>query len=292
MKIRGFLHLCIGEEAVAVGVLPSISPEDAVVSTYREHGHALARGISARAILAEMYGKREIGAGAEARCTFSIEPRASTGATPSWRRRASDRRRARARGPDAEAEERHLLLLRRGRRRRRRVPRVHEPLGALAASPCSLPARTTSMPWGRRFRNRNPFWTWSRKRRATASQPPRSMAWMCCRWRRRPAPPPRACERRGCLTSWSFEPTAFAPTRCSTPSSTGPRRKSRSGRSDPIEGLARILSERGLLEDADWRRIDDEAAREIADAVEFAEAGALEPVEDLTRFVQSERSLR
>jgi TPP-dependent pyruvate/acetoin dehydrogenase alpha subunit len=61
---------------------------------------------------------------------------------------------------------------------------------------------------------------------------------------------------------------------------------------DPIEGLARTLSERGLLEDADRRRIEEQAQREIADAVEFAEAGALEPVEDLTRFVQSERSLR
>ncbi|HEY7820128.1 MAG TPA: pyruvate dehydrogenase (acetyl-transferring) E1 component subunit alpha [Vicinamibacteria bacterium] len=59
MKIRGFLHLYIGEEAVAVGVLQSIRPEDAVVSTYREHGHALVRGMAARSIMAEMYGKQE-----------------------------------------------------------------------------------------------------------------------------------------------------------------------------------------------------------------------------------------
>ncbi len=58
-KIRGFLHLYIGEEAVAVGVLGCLGPQDAVVATYREHGHALARGVSARAILAEMYGKAE-----------------------------------------------------------------------------------------------------------------------------------------------------------------------------------------------------------------------------------------
>ena len=58
-KIRGFLHLYIGEEAVAVGVLDALGPEDAVVATYREHGHALARGVSARAIMAEMYGKQE-----------------------------------------------------------------------------------------------------------------------------------------------------------------------------------------------------------------------------------------
>ena len=59
MKIRGFLHLYIGEEAVAVGVMQAIKPDDAVVATYREHGHALARGISARCIMAEMFGKVE-----------------------------------------------------------------------------------------------------------------------------------------------------------------------------------------------------------------------------------------
>nr|WP_229740197.1 pyruvate dehydrogenase (acetyl-transferring) E1 component subunit alpha [Nocardia rhizosphaerihabitans] len=55
--IRGFLHLYIGEEAVAAGVLSALAPEDAVVSTYREHGHALARGVPMSAIMAEMYGR-------------------------------------------------------------------------------------------------------------------------------------------------------------------------------------------------------------------------------------------
>lgn len=55
-KIRGFLHVYIGEEAVAAGVLETLSPDDAVVATYREHGHALLRGVAAGAILAEMYG--------------------------------------------------------------------------------------------------------------------------------------------------------------------------------------------------------------------------------------------
>jgi len=58
-KIRGFLHLYIGEEAVAVGVLEAIGEEDAVVATYREHGQAIARGLSLRCIMAEMLGKRE-----------------------------------------------------------------------------------------------------------------------------------------------------------------------------------------------------------------------------------------
>jgi pyruvate dehydrogenase E1 component alpha subunit len=58
-QIRGFLHLYIGEEAVAVGVMQALSPDDAVVATYREHGHALARGIAANALMAEMFGKQE-----------------------------------------------------------------------------------------------------------------------------------------------------------------------------------------------------------------------------------------
>jgi pyruvate dehydrogenase E1 component alpha subunit len=58
-KIRGFLHLYVGEEAVAAGALPELGPEDAVFATYREHGHALVRGVPAGAIMAEMYGRAE-----------------------------------------------------------------------------------------------------------------------------------------------------------------------------------------------------------------------------------------
>ena len=58
-KIRGFLHLYIGEEAIAVGIMQALSPDDAVFATYREHGQALARGISPKSIMAEMYGKLE-----------------------------------------------------------------------------------------------------------------------------------------------------------------------------------------------------------------------------------------
>ena len=57
--IRGFLHLYIGEEAIAVGVMQALESDDAVVATYREHGHALARGLEPGAVMAEMLGKRE-----------------------------------------------------------------------------------------------------------------------------------------------------------------------------------------------------------------------------------------
>ena len=57
-KIGGFLHLIIGQEAVCVGAIAALQPEDYVVATYREHGHAYAKGVSSRAILAELYGKK------------------------------------------------------------------------------------------------------------------------------------------------------------------------------------------------------------------------------------------
>jgi pyruvate dehydrogenase E1 component alpha subunit len=56
-KIHGFLHLYIGEEATGVGAMQAFRPEDAIVATYREHGQALARGISANVLMAEMFGK-------------------------------------------------------------------------------------------------------------------------------------------------------------------------------------------------------------------------------------------
>jgi pyruvate dehydrogenase E1 component alpha subunit len=57
-KIRGFLHLYNGEEAVAVGVMQSLRAEDAIAGTYREHGHAIARGLSMRTLMAELFGKQ------------------------------------------------------------------------------------------------------------------------------------------------------------------------------------------------------------------------------------------
>jgi len=56
-KIRGFLHLYIGEEAVGVGAMRAFRPEDSIVTTYRDHGHALARGIPPEVLMAEMFGK-------------------------------------------------------------------------------------------------------------------------------------------------------------------------------------------------------------------------------------------
>ena len=56
-KIRGFLHLYIGEEAIAIGSISALRPQDYVVTHYRDHGHALARGIDSKVVMAELFGK-------------------------------------------------------------------------------------------------------------------------------------------------------------------------------------------------------------------------------------------
>jgi pyruvate dehydrogenase E1 component alpha subunit len=56
-RLPGFVHLYVGEEAVAVGVCSNLEPADLVFSTHRGHGHALAKGVPARIVLAELWGK-------------------------------------------------------------------------------------------------------------------------------------------------------------------------------------------------------------------------------------------
>jgi len=58
-KIGGFCHLYIGQEAVSTGSLSMLRPDDYVITTYRDHGQALARGMSARGIMAELFGRRD-----------------------------------------------------------------------------------------------------------------------------------------------------------------------------------------------------------------------------------------
>lgn len=56
-KIKGFLHLYIGQEAVAVGAISALRHDDDVITSYRDHGHALAKGLDPKAIMAELYGR-------------------------------------------------------------------------------------------------------------------------------------------------------------------------------------------------------------------------------------------
>ena len=56
-KVGGFLHLAIGEEATIIGAVRAMRDEDYLISTYRSHGHALARGADPRPVMAELFGK-------------------------------------------------------------------------------------------------------------------------------------------------------------------------------------------------------------------------------------------
>jgi pyruvate dehydrogenase E1 component alpha subunit len=58
-KIGGFLHLYIGQEAVAVGATSVLRPDDYAISSYREHGHCLAKGSDPRRVMAELFGRRD-----------------------------------------------------------------------------------------------------------------------------------------------------------------------------------------------------------------------------------------
>src|SRR5918996_72221 len=58
-ELPGFLHVAIGQEAVAVGVMAALEPDDTIMSTHRAHGHTLAKGTHPNAVMAELYGKLE-----------------------------------------------------------------------------------------------------------------------------------------------------------------------------------------------------------------------------------------
>ena len=291
MKIRGFLHLYIGEEAVAVGVLPSIGPDDAVVSTYREHGHALARGISARAILAEMYGKQEgcsrgrggsmhlfdrttrfyggnaiVGGGLPIAVGLALADQMQKrknitccffgeGAVAEGEFHESMNLSALWRLPVLFACENNLYAMGTALARSESVLDL-----ASKAASYGIPAASVD--------GMDVLQVEEAARVAAARVRDTGMPYFLelrtYRFRAHSMFDPELYRTKEEVDKWK--------------------------RRDPIEGLARILTDRGLLDDRDRRRIEDEVGKEIADAVEFAEAGSLEPLEELTRFVQSERS--
>ena len=291
MKIRGFLHLCIGEEAVAVGVLPSIRPEDAVVSTYREHGHALARGIPARAILAEMYGKQE-GCSRGRGGSMHLFDRATRfyggnaivgGGLPIAVGLAlADRMQKRnsvtccffGEGAVAEGEFHESMNL----SALWRLPvlfacenNLYAMGTALARSESVLDLVSKAASYGIPAASVDGMDVLQVEEAARAAAASVRDTGMPCfleirtyRFRAHSMFDPELYRSKEEVEEWK--------------------------KRDPIEGLARLLSDRGLLDDPERRRIEVEVEKEIADAVEFAEAGTLEPLEDLTRFVQSERS--
>jgi pyruvate dehydrogenase E1 component alpha subunit len=292
-KIRGFLHLYIGEEAVAVGVLASIGPEDAVVSTYREHGHALARGMSARAILAEMYGKEE-GCSRGRGGSMHLFDRATRfyggnaivgGGLPIAVGLAlADRMRARkgvtccffGEGAVAEGEFHESMNL----SALWRLPALFAcennlyAMGtALARSESVLDLAAKAASYGIEAAAVDGMDVLEVEEAARLAAE-----------RVRATGAPYFLE----LRTYRFRAHSMFDPELYRPKEEVEVWKKR----DPIEAFARLLTERGLLEDPDRREIEDEVAAEIADAVAFAEAGTLEPVSDLTRFVYSEREGR
>jgi pyruvate dehydrogenase E1 component alpha subunit len=293
MKIRGFMHLYDGEEAVAVGVLEALTAEDAVVATYREHGHALVRGISAGSILAEMFGKQEgcsRGRGGsmhlfDAQTRFYGGNAIVGGALPIAVGLAlADKMQQRQRvtccffgdGAVAEGE-------------------FHESmnLAALWKVPVLFVCENNLYAMGTALKYSHAVTDLARKaaaydvpaaavdgmdvlaveaagRKAAAAvrggQGPHFLECRTYRFRAHSMFDPELYRSKEEVEDWKQ--------RC------------------PIETFSQKLKTDGLLGEDQRAAIEAEVAREISDAVAFAEACSLEPVEDLTRFVISERRTR
>lgn len=288
-KIRGFLHLSIGEEAVAVGAMRAFTPEDAIVATYREHGHALLRGISAESVMAEMYGKQEGCSGGRGGSMhlFSAAARfyggnaiVGGGLPIAIGLALSDKLRSRSSitacffgdGAVAEGEFHECLNL-----------------AALWKLPVVFCCENNLYAMGTALKRAQSQTDLSLKAAAYGipSWPVDGMDVIACEEATRHA----ALAVRGgegpCFVefrTYRFRAHSMYDPQLYRPKSEIEEWKKR----DPIT----VLQERFLgnvISDLDLKRIEDEVAAEIDRAIVFAEAGTWEPVENLTRFAYSEK---
>jgi pyruvate dehydrogenase E1 component alpha subunit len=290
-KIRGFVHLYIGEEAVAVGVMDALTPDDAVVATYREHGHALARGLPAAAVMAEMYGRVEgtsRGRGGsmhifDAASRFYGGNAIVAGGLPVAAGLAlADRLQHRARvtacffgeGAVAEGEfhetmnlaalwqlpvlfccENNLYAMGTALGRSESQQDV-----ALKAAAYEMPAWAVD--------GMDVFAVAEAARRAAlevrAGRGPVFLELRTFRFRAHSMYDPERYRAKEEVEHWRER--------------------------DPIDICTQKLRDGGLLDDADVEELEAAVASEVDAAVAAAEAGTLEPVTDLTRFVYSERT--
>jgi pyruvate dehydrogenase E1 component alpha subunit len=289
--IRGFLHLYIGEEAVAVGSMQALGTDDAIVATYREHGHALARGVSAQAIMAEMYGKQEgcsRGRGGsmhlfDAATRFYGGNAIVGGGLPLAVGLAlADKLRSRPRvtacffgeGAVAEGE-------------------FHESmnLAALWKLPVLFCCENNLYAMGTALRRSESEVDLCLK--ATSYEMP---AWpvdgmdvMACE-----AATQRAAQavRSGAgpyfleFRTYRFRAHSMYDPQLYRSKDEVEEWKKR----DPIATFDARLREQQLVTGDDLKRIEDDVAAEVAQAIAFAEAGTWEPVSDLTKYVYSERT--
>jgi pyruvate dehydrogenase E1 component alpha subunit len=290
MKIRGFMHLYDGEEAVAVGVMQALTPEDAIVTTYREHGHALVRGISAGAIMAEMYGKQEgcaRGRGGsmhlfDTRTRFYGGNAIVGGGLPLAVGLAlADHMQGKRQvtccffgdGAVAEGE-------------------FHESmnLAALWKLPVLFVCENNLYAMGTALQVAQSVTDLAHKAAnyAIPAMPVDGMDVLAVETAAQNA---AAAVRAGegpyfleCRT-YRFRAHSMFDAELYRSKAEVEEWKTR----DPIATFVQRLQQQGLLNDADVASLEPEVAQEIAAAVAFAEAGTWEPVEDLTRFVYSER---
>jgi pyruvate dehydrogenase E1 component alpha subunit len=289
-KIRGFLHLYIGEEAVAVGVMQSLEPGDAVVATYREHGHALAHGVPSGPVLAEMYGKREGSSGGRggsmhifdaARRFYGGNAIVAGGLPLAVGLALADRMQGRPHvtacffGEGAVAEgdfhesmnlaalwrlpvlfccENNLYAMGTALERSESVTDL-----ALKASGYGMPAWPVD--------GMDVLAVADAARRAVlqvrAGGGPAFLELRTYRFRAHSMFDPELYRDKREVEAWKER--------------------------DPIRCFAAFLEGHGLLDAAALDALEQEVAREIQEAVAFAEAGSWEPVETLTRFVTSAR---
>jgi pyruvate dehydrogenase E1 component alpha subunit len=288
--IRGFVHLYIGEEAVAVGVMQALTSDDAVVATYREHGHALARGILAGAVMAEMYGKVEgtsRGRGGSmhifdtSRRFYGGNAIVGGGLPVAAGLALADRMQHRDRvtacffgeGAVAEGEFHETMNL----AALWRLPvlfccenNLYAMGTALACSESetnlAVKAASYEIPaWA--VDGMDVLAVEEAARKAVAEirggGGPVFLELRTYRFRAHSMYDPERYRAKEEVESWRER--------------------------DPITLFTARLTDTGVVADEDVAAIEVEVAAEVADAVAFAEAGTLEPVEDLTRFVYSER---
>ncbi len=288
-KIRGFMHLYIGEEAVATGVVSCLGPDDAVVATYREHGHALVRGVPARSIMAEMFGRVEgcsRGRGGSMHL-FDASTRfyggnaivggglpVAVGLALGDRMQGRDRVTACFFGEGAVAEgEFHESL---NLAALWRLPVLFccennlyamgtalelsesQPSLALKAAAYEVPAWTVDGMDVLEVRRAAAMAVEATR----AGHGPHFLELQTYRFRAHSMYDPERYRDKGEVAHWRER--------------------------DPIEALTGRLRAEGLVDDDVLAAMEQEVAAEVDDAVAFAEAGSDEPVEDLTRFVTSE----
>jgi len=290
-KIRGFLHLYIGEEAVAVGAMQALESQDAIVATYREHGHALARGVSADSIMAEMYGKIEgcsHGRGGsmhlfDAATRFYGGNAIVGGGLPlavglALADKISGRQQVTAcffgEGAVAEGEFHESMNL----AALWKLPVLfccENNLYAMGTALSRSESETDICLKAAAFEV--PAWPVdgmdviavedATKRAALAVRAgggPHFLEYRTYRFRAHSMYDPELYRDKQEVEEWK--------------------------KRDPITHLVQRLKDQNLWREEDWARMEEEVAREITKSIEFAEAGRWEPVEELTRFVYSEET--